>query len=72
MLTQPDSRSNDWFGFAVAVSGTSIAVAAPKWDGSNSDFGAVYVYVKTSGSWTLQQTIADCNALNCKLGYRCI
>lgn len=55
--------ANDGFGNAVSLSGDTIAVGAPFQDydetGANllADAGAVYVFTRTLGVWTLQQKI---------------
>jgi uncharacterized repeat protein (TIGR01451 family) len=50
---------NSLFGTAVAISGDTVAVGAPD---ENSlpitQAGAVYVYVRSGGAWTLQQKLA--------------
>lgn len=43
-----------FLGYSVAVSGTTAAVGAMNDDGGN---GAVYVYVQTGSSWSLQQEV---------------
>src|SRR5262249_44477740 len=51
-LTASDGTANSSFGARAAISGTTVAVAAP--------FGsfAAYVYVKSGASWVLQQEIS--------------
>jgi hypothetical protein len=43
-LAKPGTTSSDHFGDAVAVSGTRIAVGAPRDDSGGSDAGAVYLF----------------------------
>lgn len=52
ILTGSDVAS-DGFGGAVAISpdGSTIAVAAPLWDSSQSNSGAIYIYEKPGGGW---------------------
>ena len=47
--------TNDNFGFSVAISGDTLAIGAPFDDGQ----GAVYVYTRTSGVWSLQQRVVS-------------
>jgi len=56
-------QSDDGFGGHVAISGATIVVAATghDYDANGENFldyaGAVYVFVKTAGTWNLQQKI---------------
>ena len=47
-LTGSDTRSDDSYGYAVAVSGSEVAVGAPY---AQSGKGAVYTYKKPGGGW---------------------
>jgi nucleoside-specific outer membrane channel protein Tsx len=64
-LTASDGAANDQFGQRVAVSGSTIVVAAPEHKvGSNVDEGMAYVFVKPAGGWvnateTAQLTASD-------------
>lgn len=57
-------QMNDSFGLSVAISGDTLVVGAPYQDfdadGSNEvmNAGAVYVYKRAAGSWTLEQKLA--------------
>lgn len=52
-LTASDGASNDQFGTAVAVSGSTVVVGAPYHQvGSNLSVGAAYVYSQTNGTWS--------------------
>jgi hypothetical protein len=55
-LTRADGAAFDFFGLAVARSGPALAVSdAKERDGDPSRFdGALYVYTKVDGAWTLQ------------------
>jgi len=53
-LVIPSPATNDNFGFSVAISGDTLAVASPFDEGS----GSVYVYTRSAGVWTLQQRVA--------------
>lgn len=49
-IKAPNTASGDWFGYSVALSGDTLAVGAPLTNGK----GAVYVYVREGGLWSLQ------------------
>ena len=54
-LVAPDGASDDRLGTSVALSGDTALVGAPRaMVGSNAGQGAVYVFVRTGASWTLQ------------------
>lgn len=68
-LKAPVPRANDAFGYAVDVDGDRIVVGAPgddaqtawstsnpdPWSGANDvDSGAVFVYSRASGTWTIE------------------
>jgi hypothetical protein len=48
---------DDIFGYAVAISGSTVVVGAPGHDFGVADSGSVYVYVRTDGKWNLQEQI---------------
>ncbi len=50
-LMAADAEPIDYFGFAVAAQGDTLAVSATGWDGNASDEGAIYVYRYAAGSW---------------------
>ena len=54
-LIASDGGWEDNFGWSVAVSGSTVVVAAP-WHtvGSNTDQGAAYVFVQSDGTWSQQ------------------
>jgi hypothetical protein len=52
-VTAPAAIAGARFGFAVAVSGTTVAIGAPQ-DGN----GRVYVYVRNGNLWSLQAQLA--------------
>ncbi|HEV7667123.1 MAG TPA: hypothetical protein VGS22_01250 [Thermoanaerobaculia bacterium] len=58
-LTAPNARRNDQFGQALALSGDRIAVGAPDRSGLS---GAVYVFKRSGGAWTLEAEIDDPDA----------
>jgi len=55
-LTASDGGSNNYFGFSVALSGSTITVGATGHSatGSNVAQGAAYVFVESGGTWTQQ------------------
>ncbi len=54
-LTASDGAANDWFGFSVAVDGSTAVVGAPCHKvGSNQCQGTAYVYVGNGGTWSQQ------------------
>ena len=52
-LYAPDADAGDWFGDAVSLRGDRLAVGAPGDDTRASDAGALYVFLRSSGSWSL-------------------
>jgi hypothetical protein len=72
-LTASDGAPDDGLGESVAVSGDTVAAGAPGADGSDSDQGAIYVFVKPGGAWsstteTAKLTASDGVAFD-KLGF---
>lgn len=53
-LSRSHSQRDDLFGYAVAISGNTIAIGAP---GENSVRGAIYTYVRTGTVWAIQQRL---------------
>jgi len=49
-LTASDGVENDYLGYAVSISGDTIAAGVPG-AGARSDAGAVYVFVKPASGW---------------------
>jgi hypothetical protein len=60
LITPGDFVTGDAFGYAVALSGdgNTAIVGAPDKRVSGSYDGAVYIYVRSGGVWSLQQEIA--------------
>src|SRR5262249_31747327 len=57
-LVSPSGELFAQFGTAVAIDGDSLIVGAPGEDaGGQAAAGAAYVFVRTSGSWSLQQRL---------------
>lgn len=55
ILRASDAADYDYFGEAVAVSGSLIAIGAPGEDDGGSASGALYVFENVSGTWTQRQ-----------------
>ncbi|MGE0127288.1 MAG: putative Ig domain-containing protein [Blastocatellales bacterium] len=56
-LTASDGAANDWFGYAVAISGATVVAGAHRDDiGANADQGSAYVFTR-GGVWTEQQKL---------------
>jgi uncharacterized protein (TIGR03437 family) len=56
-LTANDGAASDWFGSSVAISGGTIIAGAPLDDGTFSDLGSAYVFVRSGSVWTQQQKL---------------
>ncbi|MEZ5024361.1 MAG: FG-GAP repeat protein, partial [Chitinophagales bacterium] len=56
-ITQP-SGSNKFFGIAVDISGTHLAVGAWGVDDNGTDNGAAYIYAFDGTSWVLKQELS--------------
>jgi hypothetical protein len=52
-----DLALHDAFGWAVAINGDTLAVGSPFADAMGGDSGAVYVYTRAAGVWSLQQKL---------------
>ena len=53
----------------MAVSGDTVLVGAPRHDSAGKgDSGAAYVYVRTGGAWTHQQTLSTGGAADDHFG----
>jgi len=69
-LTAGDGSAGDFFGKALAVSGDTLIVGAHGDDDHGTDSGSAYVFVRTSGAWTLQQKLtASDGAAGDNFGY---
>jgi hypothetical protein len=49
-----DGASADQFGASLSLQGDTLAVGAPKDDGSSTDEGSAYVFVRSGSIWTQQ------------------
>lgn len=56
-LFAADGAANDEFSTGVALDGSTAVVGAPRANGVGNDSGAVYVYVRSGTSWSLQQKL---------------
>jgi len=56
-LTASDADAGDSFGSSVSISGDTAVVGAYKYNGSSTDSGAVYVFVRSGTSWSEQQKL---------------
>ncbi|MGA3194212.1 MAG: hypothetical protein ABSD39_04345 [Terriglobales bacterium] len=66
-LTASDGGEEAFFGFSVAVNGTTAVVGAYGWNAAD---GAVYIFVQTGTTWTPQQEIsASDRAAGDEFGY---
>lgn len=62
-LTAPDAATTDFFGYSVAVSADTVAVASPLDDVSfGFDHGAVNVFVRSAGVWSHQTRLTASDA----------
>lgn len=59
VLADPSSSGRDEFGFAVAISGSTMVVGAPFAGGTSTSLapGAAYVYARAGGTWSLQASL---------------
>src|SRR5689334_18500109 len=58
-LFASDAATNDLFGYSMAISGDTLLVGA---ENDDSTTGAVYVYVRSGTTWTLQQKLVASDA----------
>ncbi|MGH9840655.1 MAG: FG-GAP repeat protein, partial [Blastocatellia bacterium] len=57
-LTAGDGAAEDYFGAAVAISGNTAIVGAPRNDiNGDADQGAAYIFVRSGGVWTQQDKL---------------
>jgi uncharacterized protein (TIGR03437 family) len=57
-LIANDGAANDYFGYAVALDGDTLAVGAYRHDnGAQTDQGAVYVFTRNGARWAFQQKL---------------
>jgi len=58
-LTAPDAAANDYFGYSVAISGSTVVVGAY---GNKVNTGAAYVFTQSGTTWPLQAELTDPDA----------
>ncbi len=69
-LSASDGTTGNWFGYSIAISGSTVVVGAPQASiGSNTYQGAAYVFVKPASGWanmtqTAKLTASDGAAFN--------
>lgn len=56
-LTPSETQPGEGFGFALAVSGSTAVISAAFEQVGNFNFGAVYVFGKSGGTWTQTQKL---------------
>jgi hypothetical protein len=56
-LDSPSAKDEDFFGSALAMTEDTLWVGAPGDDTANTNVGAVYVYLKTGKTWTLDDVL---------------
>lgn len=56
-LTDPSGNPGDYFGFALALDGDTLAIGARGDSDVTLEQGTVHVYVRQGGAWTLQTRI---------------
>jgi len=56
-ITNPSPEASDWFGDSVSLYQDTLVVSASYDDTGAYNAGSVYVYTRTGGIWTPQQTI---------------
>jgi hypothetical protein len=54
-LEDPAATAEDFFGYSVALSGTTAVVSSPDYPGSDAS-GAAYIYVKGASAWPTTPT----------------
>jgi hypothetical protein len=64
-LVASDGQAQDWFGYAVSISGDTIVVGAYGDDAKGSQSGSAYVFIRSGGSWSQQDhLVADDGTMN--------
>ncbi|MDA1195028.1 MAG: FG-GAP repeat protein [Planctomycetota bacterium] len=61
-LTAPDAAAGDEFGTSVAIQGQTVAIGSPLHDSAASNGGAVYVFVRSGGTWQFEQKLTASDA----------
>ena len=63
-VTAPDSEAPTKFGNSVAIDGETLIVGAHSRRTTETGPGAAYVYTRSGGEWSHQQTLTACDAAN--------
>ncbi|MHC4507004.1 MAG: FG-GAP repeat protein, partial [Planctomycetota bacterium] len=61
-LTASDGAADDWFGFAVSLSGDTAVVGAFFHDDSGDNSGSAYVFVRSGSSWSQEDKLTPSDA----------
>ena len=61
-LTASDGASNDYLGFSVAISGSTVVAGAPYATGTSAGTGSSYLFVKPAGNWVNSNQTAKLTA----------
>ena len=70
-LTANDGAASQYFGFSVALNGTTALVGAPDASGKINDSGAAYVFDGSGGTWNQVQKLAGSDgASGDQFGYK--
>ena len=68
ILGAPDAVTNDHFGCSVAIDGDTALVGASSHSGDGAA-GAAYIFVRSGGTWTLQQELTVASGLEAGSGF---
>ena len=63
-LTASDRATSEYFGFSVAVNGTTAVIGAPYANGDTSGSGAAYAFHSELGNWNETQKLAGSDSLS--------
>ena len=66
-LTASDPKTQDFFGYSVAVDGNTALVGAPYDDVDHQDQGSAYVFVRNGTTWTEQAHLKAADGANLDL-----
>lgn len=61
-LVDADGETGDVFGSDVAISGDTIAVSSPGYDGVENNSGGAFIFVRDGASWSHQATLVGDDA----------
>jgi hypothetical protein len=63
-LTASDATADDWFGFAVSISGNTAVVGAYADDDAGSKSGSAYIFTCSDGVWSEQAKLTAADAVD--------